>query len=255
MPLHTRFFTRFVRPVWVAAWACAVCAPVLAQVQAPAPAMTNQDLDALSSQWLEGAVYQAQTQNAAAHQVPLRMEVVVGQLDRRLNLAPCAQVEPYMPSGSKLWGRTRIGLRCVQGAKPWNVFLPVTIKAWGPAWVLTQNISVGDTLVMGSAAAAEVDWAAETSPIIALPEDWVGQAASRPLMAGQALRQHMVRPPQLFEQGATVKVLVNGGGFIVTSSGRAMTSGGQGQEVRVRMDNGRFVSGRVNAQGEVVVAQ
>jgi hypothetical protein len=59
--------------------------------------------------WLNQAV-------ASSGDLPLRMEVEVGALDRRLTLAPCAQVEPYLPAGSRLWGKTRVGLRCVQGS-------------------------------------------------------------------------------------------------------------------------------------------
>lgn len=230
------------------AWGVALCCalPLLASAQAP-----GQDLQAVSDAWLQQALGEGMQQG----QMPLRMEVQVGRLDPRLNLAPCQRVEPYVPAGSKLWGRTRIGLRCVEGPKAWNVFMPVTVKAWGPAWVLTHNVGLGETLRLEDALQSEVDWAAETSPVVVLPEDWVGQTAARVLVAGQALRQSMVRPGQLFKSGATVKVLVNGGGFVVTSSGKAMTGGGPGQEVRVRMDNGRFVTGTVNAQGDVVVAQ
>ncbi|MGE8396753.1 MAG: flagellar basal body P-ring formation chaperone FlgA, partial [Comamonas sp.] len=170
-------------------------------------------------------------------------------------LAPCARIEPYLPSGSKLWGRTRIGLRCVEGPKPWNVFLPVTIKAFGPAWVLTNNVSMGEVLTHDHAMQTEVDWAESPHAIIALPDDWVGQTAARHLTAGMALRQTMVKAAQIFQPGAGVKVLVQGGGFVVTSSGKALEGGAIGQNVRVRMDNGRTVIGTVSPQGEVVVAQ
>ena len=212
-------------------------------------ANNSQELNALSAQWLE----QALPQQEQEQELPLRLEVQIGQLDPRLNLAPCQQVEPYLPAGSKLWGRTRIGLRCVQGQRPWNVFLPVTVKAWGPAWVLAHNVNAGEVLQPSSAIESEVDWAAETSPIIALPEDWVGQTAARHLRAGQALRQALVRPPELFKKGATVRVLAHGSGFAVTSSGTALTGAGVGQSVKIRMDNGRLVSGTVNAQGDVEV--
>ena len=110
-----------------------------------------QDLGQISSEWLQGAL----SKSAEMQTMPLRMEVQVGRLDPRLNLAPCQNVDPYLPSGSKLWGRTRIGLRCVEGAKPWNVFLPVTIQAFGPAWVLTHNVSMGEVLTYDHAMQAE----------------------------------------------------------------------------------------------------
>jgi flagella basal body P-ring formation protein FlgA len=63
----------------------------------------------------------------------------------------------------------------------------------------------------------------------------------------------MLRPPALFAVGADVRVMVNGGGFSVTSSGKAMSAAGEGQTVRVRMDNGRLISGVVNPEGVVLV--
>ena len=65
----------------------------------------------------------------------------------------------------------------------------------------------------------------------------------------------MIKAAEIFKPGAGVKVLVQGGGFAVTSSGKALDAGAVGQNVRVRMDNGRTVIGTVNQQGEVVVAQ
>lgn len=211
-----------------------------------------QSIEQMGRDWLNGALGQ---QAQSTQELPLRMEVEIGRLDPRLNLAPCARMEPYLPNGTRLWGRTRIAIRCLEGSRPWNVFLPVTVKAWGPAWVLANNVTMGDVLQPQDAMQAEVDWAAETAAVIALPEDWTGQTAARALMAGQALRQGMVRPPLLFKVGATVKVVTGGVGFTVVSSGQALSAGGQGQVVRVRMDNGRLISGTVNAQGEVVIGQ
>lgn len=216
-----------------------------------AAAAQAQSVEQVSQQFLN----QALAQGGTTQEMPLRLEVELGRLDPRLNLAPCARMEPYLPNGSKLWGRTRIGIRCLEGSRLWNVFMPVTVKAWGPAWVLTNNVTMGEVLGAQDAMQADVDWAAETSAVIALPDDWVGQTAARPLTAGQALRQGMVRAPQLFKAGSPVKVVASGSGFQVTSSGQALSAGGQGQTVRIRMDNGRIVSGTVNARGEVVVGQ
>lgn len=214
-------------------------------------AAAQESLTDLSDQWVHNALAQSEMQQT----MPLRMEVQIGKLDPRLNLAPCLRMEPYLPSGSKLWGRTRIGVRCVEGDRPWNVFVPVTVKAFGPAWVLTQNVNMGEPLTMDHAMQSEVDWAESPHAIIALPDDWVGKTAVRNLTAGMALRQTMVKAPELFKAGAGVKVLVQGAGFQVTSSGKALQGGSVGESVRVRMDNGRTVIGTVNAQGEVLVAQ
>ena len=206
------------------------------------------DLGPLTQRWLDDTLARS-----APTGLPLRMEVSVGSLDSRLRLAPCARVEPYLPVGSRLWGRTRLGLRCVEGPTAWNVFLPVTIKAFGPAWVLTGNVAPGAVLTANDATEAEVDWAAETAPVMANPDLWVGQVAARQLVAGQALRQSMVRAPMLFRAGAQVKVVAQGPGYAVTSAGQALTAGAVGQTVRIRMENGRIVSGIVSEGGTVDV--
>lgn len=204
------------------------------------------DLGPLTQRWLNDAL--ARNQSGG---LPLRMEVSVGTLDSRLRLAPCARVEPYLPVGARLWGRTRLGLRCMEGATAWNVFLPVTIKAFGPAWVLNSNVESGAVLTAADASEAEVDWAAEAAPVMGNPDQWVGQVASRQLMAGQTVRQSMVRAPSVFRAGAQVRVVAQGPGYLVTSSGQALSNGAVGQTIRIRMDNGRLISGIVNEDGTI----
>lgn len=216
--------------------------PVAAQTQP-----STQDVDAKpallrdTQQWLDTAMSSLQPSQS----VPLRMSVEVGQLNPRLTLAPCARMEPYIPAGSQLWGKTRLGVRCLDGATRWSVFLPVTIKAFGPAWVVKGNVLPGKVLTEDDAMEAEVDWAEERSPILGTAAQWVGQVASRSLTAGQALRQGMTRPAQVFQAGAQVQVVAQGVGFHITTAGQALSPGYVGQPARVKMDNGRVMSGIV----------
>lgn len=191
--------------------------------------------------WLDQAV--AGAQSAAA--TPLRMEVTVGALDSRLRLASCAQVEPYLPPGTRLWGRTRVGLRCMDGVAKWNVFLPITVKAMGRAWVVRRDVAPGAVLSEADLIEAEVDWAEDSSPVIADAAQWFGQVATRTLTTGMALRQSMVRPAQVFQAGSQVRVVAQGSGFQIVADAQAMSSGVIGQVARVRMDNGRVMSGVV----------
>jgi len=184
---------------------------------------------------------------------PLRPEIELGQLDSRLKLAPCARVEPYLPRGARLWGRSRIGLRCVEGTVLWNVFLPITVKVWGPAWVVQRAVAPGAVLQAGDVAPGEVDWADHPAPVLVRQADWLGVTAARGLMPGQVLRQNMVRPVQVFNAGTEVKVLVKQAGFQMSATGRAMGHGFLGQPVRVKMPSGRVVSGRVRRDSSVGV--
>ena len=198
-------------------------------------------MHALTQRWLDQAI--AAAQGSAA--LPLRMEVSVGALDSRLRLAPCAQVEPYIPPGTRLWGRTRLGLRCLDAGIRWNVFLPVTIKAFGPAWVVKGDLAAGAVLTAADTIKAEVDWAQETPAIVSDPAAWLGQVVVRPLSTGQALRQGMFRPAQVFAAGAQVRVVAQGAGFQISAEGQALSAGVVGQATRVKMDNGRIMPATV----------
>lgn len=210
-----------------------------AQAQPAAPGAPDY-LDA-TQRWLDHAVANVRPAGVA----PLRMEVAVGALSPRLQLGACAKVEPYIPVGMRLWGKTRLGLRCLDGPSKWNVFLPVTIKAYGTAWVIKGQVAAGAVLTQDDAIEAEVDWAEEASPIVANPAQWIGQVAARNLSSGQALRQALLKPAQVFQAGSQVRVLAQGVGFQVSSSGQALSAGVVGQSARVRMDNGRVMTGIV----------
>jgi flagella basal body P-ring formation protein FlgA len=218
---------------------------VAAQAQAaepPTSAGDSANLEQVARDFLQPTVAAATGTDA---ELPLRAEVVVGALDSRLRLAPCARVEPHLPTGTRLWGRARVGLRCVDGPTRWNVYLPVTVKAWGPAWVIQRPVSAGDILTQEDAELAEVDWAEQKASVLATPAMWVGQQAAYTLLPGQALRQHMVRPTEVFSAGSQVRVMQTGAGFEVMVTGQALSRGLVGQSTRVRLQGGKIVTGLV----------
>lgn len=218
---------------------------VAAKAQAAEPPASPGDsahMEQVARDFLQPSVASSIGQGA---ELPLRAEVVVGSLDSRLRLAPCARVEPHLPNGTRLWGRARVGLRCVDGPTRWNVYLPVTVKAWGPAWVIKRPVSAGEVLTQEDAEMAEVDWAEQSASVLATPALWVGQQAAYTLLPGQALRQPMVRATQAFSAGSQVRVTQSGTGFQVAVTGQALSSGMVGQSTRVRLPSGKIVTGLV----------
>jgi flagella basal body P-ring formation protein FlgA len=218
-------------------------------VAGAAQAQNQDDISHFAGQWINQTL---DTQSLSSGTGALRPEIQIGRLDPRLQLAPCARIEPYLPKGTQLWGRTRVGLKCLEGPVAWNVFLPVTVKAWGPAWVLKKSVAANSVLTADDAElVAEVDWAENRSPVVPLPEQWVGMQAAFTLLPGQALRQNTVRPPQVFAVGSQVRVSTTGVGFEMSATGQALTAGQVGQPARVKLTNGKVVSGPVNKSGVV----
>lgn len=214
---------------------------VMACGMVQAQGLSGPDFQILAQDWLRDATNASQSASSSA----LRLEVKVGSLDSRLKLAPCGNVEPYLPPGSRLWGRTRVGLRCVDGQSRWNVSLPVTVNAFGNAWVIKGAVAAGSVLTQDDVVEAEVNWAEESSPVIRDRALWVGQIATRQLTTGQTLRQSMFRPAQVFQAGAQVRVVAQGPGFQVSSDAQALSAGVVGHTAKVRMENGRVSAGVV----------
>lgn len=252
---HRLLRSRLQAPRWpmlAGVWLTVASTGSLAQAPfASGAAVTANDrahLAQLARDWIEPAL--VNTLSEVPDNV-LRPEILMGALDSRLRLAPCAHIEPYIPSGTRLWGRSRIGLRCIEGQVHWNVFVPVTVKAWGPAWVLKRPVPAGTLLTQDDAEVAEIDWAEQSSSVLAVPDSWVGQQAAFALAPGQALRFNMVRPTPVFTRGSQVRVKSVGSGFHVVVSGQAMDEGTVGQAARVKLGNGKIITGTVRT-GQIV---
>jgi flagella basal body P-ring formation protein FlgA len=231
---------------WRAAW-CALlaltflCAAPRAHAQAQA---TSGAVDAaLIGQVRDLALIASQQSRVAGQSMPVRFDVTVGALDSHLKLGPCQRIEPYLPAGVRLWGKARIGLRCTQGERLWNVYLPITVHVYGQALVAAQPLALGTTLQAGDLAYAEVDLAEENSPSVASESMAIGRALTRSLTAGQGVRQADLKSRQWFAAGDTVKVLATGKGFSVAGMGTALSPGFEGQSARVRTDGGQVVTG------------
>ena len=171
-----------------------------------------------------------------------------GVLNPRMILAPCAQVEPYLPAGVPAWGRTRVGLRCQSGPVRWNVFMPVTVQVLAPALALTAALPAGARISESQLERVQADWAAAPQPLFSSAETLAGRTLVRAVGAGQALHSGDLQARQWFAAGEPVRVLASGTGFAVASEGVALTPGVEGQPARVRVAGDRIVVGRATAE-------
>ncbi len=183
-----------------------------------------------------------------------RVEVVIGQLDPRLHLAPCQNIEPYVPAGMRLWGKARIGLRCKVGPTPWNVYLPVMVKVWGRALVVPAGAAAGSVLTSADLVEAEVDLAEEFTPAVVEPRLAVGRVLAQNLKPGQTLRQAHLKIRQWFAAGDTIKVIASGDGFSLESEAQALSNGVEGQPARVRTESGHVLTGLPSGERRIEVS-
>jgi flagella basal body P-ring formation protein FlgA len=183
----------------------------------------------------------------------VRVDVKVGKLDPRLRLAPCQHIDTYLPRGLPAWGATRIGLRCTQGPKLWNVSIPIQVSVYTQATVLKAALPAGTVLDASMLGQAEVDIAAAPGAAVPDPLLVVGRTLGRGLAAGATLRQTDLKARQFFAAGETVRVTAVGNGWSVETEGKAIGPGIEGQNVNVRTEAGRLLTARPSGNGQVEV--
>ena len=191
---------------------------------------------------------------ASAEQGPgVRVEVKVGKLDPRLRLAPCQHIAPYLPAGLPVWGATRIGLRCTQGTRLWNVSIPIQVSVYTQATVVKSALPPGTVLDGSMLMQSEVDIAAAPGAAVPDPMLVIGRTLARSVAAGATLRQSDLKPRQFFAAGETVRVTALGPGWQVVTEAQAVGAGIEGQSARVRTDGGRLLSVRPTGDHQVEV--
>lgn len=178
---------------------------------------------------------------ARAPSAPGRVEVVLdGAAVQRL-APPCARPQPFLPSGARLWGRTRLGLRCESPA--WSAVVPATVRLYGPALVALRPLASAQPLAADDFNVVELEWTREPQGLVTDFSQLEGRVLARFLSVGQPVPLSAVRAAQAVQQGDPVKVVGQGQGFAVSASAVALGSAAEGQSVRVRTESGRILSG------------
>jgi flagella basal body P-ring formation protein FlgA len=185
------------------------------------------------------------TTDAAVAATPaMRVEVSVGRLDAGPKLAACARMEPFLPPNARLWGRTHIGVRCVEGAS-WSTYVPVTVSVFGPALVADLPLPAGAVADPASFRIEEVDLTTVRGLPLSEPASLAGRTLVRPLNPGTVVRASDLRVAQTVAAGDPVRIRVIGQGFTISSEGFAVAGAGEGQTLRVRTGQGKLLVGTV----------
>jgi len=182
--------------------------------------------------------------------MPGKVSFQVDEIDRRIALADCTKVEAFLPPGSRLIGRTNIGVRC-NDANGWSVLIPVLIKIRIELAVSAHQLPMGYTLNAEDIAMQSSE--AELNSGISDPKLIIGKVMRYSLAAGQILRHDMLRAPYSVKQGQTIRLNFQSGGLSIRGEGVALTNASEGQAVQIRTQGGRVISGIANADGTVEI--
>jgi flagella basal body P-ring formation protein FlgA len=180
------------------------------------------------------------------------VEVVVGEPDPRLTLAPCARMEPFVPQGAHLIGRTSLGVRCVEGAN-WVVYVPVQIKLFVDAWVAARPVPRGQVLGPDDVRLDRIDVAPLRGNAVLPDMPLIGRTALRALNPGDPVRRDALRAPPVVQPGDAVQVVALGTGFAAQTAGKALTAAAEGQTAQVALPGGKVLAGIARPGGIVEV--
>ena len=184
--------------------------------------------------------------------LPGDINIVVGAIDPHLNLAACTAPEPFLPKGSRAWGKTSVGVRC-SAPTPWTIYLKATVKVHGEYIAAATPLTQGHTLSQSDLVKTRGDLAALPSGVVTELPQAVGQKLAMSVALGAPIRKELLRSQQAVQSGQTVRLVSSGQGFKVSTEARAIASANEGQPVQARTASGQTVSGIARLGGVVEV--
>ncbi|CAG4903613.1 flagellar basal body P-ring formation chaperone FlgA [Paraburkholderia saeva] len=183
--------------------------------------------------------------------LPGKVEITVAQVFPR-GLAACTTLEPFMPTGTRLWGRTTVGVRCA-GERPWTMYMQARITVHATYYVASRAMNPGETLTAADLVARDGDLTMLPQAIVTDPSQAVGSATTMRVAAGLPLRVDMLKSASSVTIGQTVKVVAQGQGFAISAEGSVMNNAAPGQPVRVKTAGGQVIQGIVKDGGTVEI--
>ena len=184
-----------------------------------------------------------------ANGLPGQVELSVASAFPR-GLAACATLQPFMPNGARLWGRTTVGVRCT-GGHPWTVWLQAKVSVHATYYVAARAMLPGEVISEADIEGRDGDLTMLPMSIVTAPSQAVGSVALLRIGAGMPLRQDMLKNSAEVTAGQMVRVVAQGDGFSISSEGSALSSATPGQPVRVRTSTGLIIMGIVKDSGTV----
>ena len=153
----------------------------------------------------------------------------------------------------RLWGTVALTVQCPD-ARSWTRQASVQVQVQGRYLVAARALPAGQALeesdfewregLLGSAETAYVD------NVQRLAE----AELARPLAPGVPLKLNDLKPLAVIRSGQQVTLTLVGRGFSVVTSAQAQSSATQGATVKVRTQEGKIVTGKAIAEGQVEAA-
>ena len=185
--------------------------------------------------------------------LPGKVTYSISPLDTRTPLSPCSAFEPFLPPGSKLWGKGTVGIRCL-GPSNWTIYVPVQVTVSGNYLISARPMPAGYLITEADIVVRSSDLSTLPTNILTDRSQAVGKTVKNSFVAGQPIRSDQLIAPWAVQQGQHVTTISNGPGFTVSSEGKALANAVAGQVVQVLTASGQSVSGIARPGGIVEIS-
>jgi flagella basal body P-ring formation protein FlgA len=188
--------------------------------------------------------------DALVTKIPGDVEITFGEPDPRLTLAECAVAEPFVPPNARLWGKSNVGIRCIQGAS-WIAYIPINVRIFASSPVASRPLARGEIMGPDDFRLERIELTQWPPGELASPDQVNGRVVTRAIAIAEPLRRSALKQVPAIAPGDAVRVLISSGNFVVATDGKALTSAANGDGVQVTLVTGKTVWGTANP-GKVV---
>ena len=184
--------------------------------------------------------------------LPGETSFTIGSTTGAQRLGTCQSLDVSMAPGAKAWGRTSVLVRC-QTERSWSLFVPVHIRIVAEYLVTASPLVRGQRVTESDLAWRKGDLSDLPAGVLTSAQEALGKTVTMSIGSGQPLRADLLMRPLVIKQNQSVKVVSRGSGFEVTSEGKALTNGYEGEVVQIKLGNGQIVSGIAKPDGSIAV--
>lgn len=170
------------------------------------------------------------------------VKITVADVDKRLNLQACDALNPYLPPGSKPWGKVTLAIKCGAPAT-WLIYLQANVQVTADYYVTANALSHGQVITMADLSKLRGDISKLPAGVVTSPEQAIGKSMQMSLASGSILRADVLKSPSVVQQGQSVRVISSGPGFQVATDAIALNNASDGQVAKAKTSSGQTISG------------
>ncbi len=169
----------------------------------------------------------------ASHYPGHTYKTQIGNIDSRLQLTPCKNLNIFKPNHTRELGQTTLGVKCNSGAN-WLIFVPVTIQKFTRVAVAKQDYSRGHILRAGDIKLVSRDVSDLHQGYFEKTSSIKDMVARRTIRRDTVITPGMVKHPRFVKRGDEIVIMAESKNLVIRAKGKAMMDGRKGDRIRVK---------------------